>query len=159
MDGKCKVWFLLSCWFEMGSYWTANCITGGGKLAYMQIHSNGKAAACLTQTSPWPPASHCPEVAISRPEWEGLSVLSSMCDDWLDTWVIMDPFRAFRHNVRMAWCPKKVTSMWDNIYTTISCLADSLWMQKQDRSDTDAPGYKLNMMTHRHHANLQLFSL
>lgn len=84
----------------------------------------------FSQTSLWSPASGCPEVAISWLEWEGLSVHSSKCDDWLDTWVIIDPFRAFSRSVCLARCPKKVTSTWDNIYTTISCLAGLLWMQE-----------------------------
>lgn len=80
------------------------------------------------QTSLWSPACGCAEVAISRLEWEGLSAHSSKCDDRLDTWVIIDPFWPFSCRVCLAWCPKRVTSTWDNIYTTISCLAGLLWM-------------------------------
>lgn len=54
-----------------------------------------------------PPALGCPAVAISWLEWEGLSVHSTKCDGWLDTWVIIDPFGAFRRSVRLAQRPKK----------------------------------------------------
>lgn len=87
-----------------------------------------------------PPAWGCPAVAISRLEWEGLSVRSSKCDGWLDTRVIIDPFGALGHSVRLAPCPDKVTRTQDNIYTSISRLAGLLWMGEKRREQSQNLG-------------------
>lgn len=72
------------------------------------------------QTSLWPPAPSCPGVAISWLEWEGFflcthpSVMMGYCHGSI---------QGIQLQLCLAWSPTKVTSTWDNIYTTISCLA------------------------------------
>ncbi len=100
----------------------------------------------FSPASLWPPTSGCPEAAISRLEWEDLSVHSSKCDDWLG-WGTHGSSQ-FHSGLSaavfcLAWCPWKVTSMWDNIYTTISCLAGLLWMQEKGSNKAGAGGKSL----------------